>query len=328
MRHPPHLLLCSALALCTGSRAFASASWGAAGRRLGARALHAAGVDGGIRGGAGGEKEPLQLLLVRHGESEANKARIFVSWIDSPLTARGRKEASLSGEALKAAGLCADSVFTSMLARAETTAQLMVEACGQDQVEETKRDWRLNERMVGCLVGLTMEEALERFGNDSVRLWRTSVDVRPDPIDEASENFPGNDPTYSFLPRDALPRTECLEDVRKRVAACWDEEVVPELRAGRRVAVVAHENSLRALMLHIDSGIPRDQILRFEVPRATPILYTLDPDTLAPLAPASPPFLPLTACLIGAAPAPGSDDSGAAVGKLRPSMDFEEGFRA
>mmetsp|Transcript_47432 Transcript_47432/g.112620 ORF Transcript_47432/g.112620 Transcript_47432/m.112620 type:complete len:109 (+) Transcript_47432:1-327(+) len=105
-------------------------------------------------------------------------------------------------------------------------------------------------------------------------------------------------------------------------------QVVPELRAGRRVAVVAHENSLRALMLHIDSGIPRDQILRFEVPRATPILYTLDPDTLAPLAPASPPFLPLTACLIGAAPAPGSDDSGAAVGKLRPSMDFEEGFRA
>uniref|UniRef100_A0A6U2IZN2 Phosphoglycerate mutase n=1 Tax=Hemiselmis andersenii TaxID=464988 RepID=A0A6U2IZN2_HEMAN len=236
--------------------------------------------------GQSGEKKNLvdgtyQVVLMRHGESEWNKERRFISWVDSPLTPNGVKEAVAAGVAVGEAGMVFDAVYTSFLSRAVKTAFVVLEESRQCHVPITPR-WRLNERFVGCLVGHTMDSAMDMYGPDLMRDWRATADIPPDPIDPSSPHNPASEERYASLEGCTVPTTECLLDVKARVAQVWDKEIAPAIRSGKRVAIVAHENSLRALLMHIDPAIPADQVLKFEVPRATPLVYSLDPKTLTP----------------------------------------------
>jgi len=232
-------------------------------------------------------------------------------------------EAAACGKALRESEIGFDVVYTSWLKRAIKTAWITLEEMDQCHIP-VHTSVSLNERFVGCLVGETMESAVEKFGAEQVRVWRTTTDIRPNDISTDSPYFPGNDPRYaSFDPSD-LPVAESLVDVRARVSEFWEDEIVPCLRERKRVAVVAHENTLRALFFHIDSNLPPSEVLQFEVPRATPIVYSFDAQMrVLPMPDA---FSPLSGSVLGPAPSAGADSS-ALLGKQELSMDAEAGFR-
>ena len=189
------------------------------------------------------------LILLRHGESQWNLENRFTGWIDVPLSPRGEAEARAAGA--KLAGRRIDKLYTSVLKRAIDTATLALEAAGSGAVP-TERDVALNERMYGDLQGLNKAEAAKRFGADQVKLWRRSYDVRP-------------------------PGGESLADTAARVLPYWEARILPDLRAGRNVLVVAHGNSLRALVMHLDR-LTREQVLDLEIPTGVPLLYEIGPD--------------------------------------------------
>jgi 2,3-bisphosphoglycerate-dependent phosphoglycerate mutase len=214
-----------------------------------------------------------ELVLLRHGESEWNAKNLFTGWVDVQLSAKGEAEAKRGGQLLAERGLLPDVVHTSLLRRAITTSQLALDACDRHWIP-VHRSWRLNERHYGALQGKDKAQTLAQYGEEQFQLWRRSFDVPPPPIDDADEFSQAHDARYADL-GSAAPKTECLKDVITRMLPYWDQAIVPDLKAGNRVLVTAHGNSLRALVKHLD-GISDADIAGLNIPTGIPLLYTLD----------------------------------------------------
>jgi 2,3-bisphosphoglycerate-dependent phosphoglycerate mutase len=220
------------------------------------------------------------LVLLRHGESIWNKENRFTGWTDVDLSGKGIEEARQAGKILKERGYAFDVAFTSMLKRAIRTLWLV-----QDEMDlmwiPVYLSWRLNERHYGALQGLNKAETTAEFGEEQVRLWRRSYDVRPPSLEKTDPRYPGNDPPYSHLEEKDIPVTECLRDTVKRFLPYWNETIVPEIRAGKRAIISAHGNSLRALVMHLDN-VSADEIVHLNIPTGIPLVYELD-DGLRPI---------------------------------------------
>jgi 2,3-bisphosphoglycerate-dependent phosphoglycerate mutase len=225
---------------------------------------------------------PGTLVLLRHGESEWNKANLFTGWVDVPLSDTGRAEAARGGELLTEAGLLPDICHTSVLKRAISTAELALAACDRQWLP-VKRSWRLNERHYGALQGKDKAQTLAEFGEEQFMLWRRSYDVPPPPIELGSEFSQDGDPRYAVLPPEVRPRTECLADVVVRMLPYWYDAIVPDLRTGQTVLVAAHGNSLRALVKHLDD-MGEAEVVGLNIPTGIPLRYDLD-DDLRPVKP-------------------------------------------
>jgi 2,3-bisphosphoglycerate-dependent phosphoglycerate mutase len=223
------------------------------------------------------------LILLRHGESEWNAKNLFTGWVDVDLNDKGRAEARKGGELLAEAGLYPDVVITSVLQRAIKTSQIALEACGRLWIPVV-RNWRLNERHYGALQGKDKAQTLAEFGEEQFMLWRRSYDTPPPPIDPNSEFAQNSDPRYATLPPEVVPSTECLADVVNRLIPFWEDVIVAEhLRRDETVLVVAHGNSLRALVKHLD-GISDEDIAAVNIPTGIPLVYRLDAN-LNPIVP-------------------------------------------
>jgi len=214
------------------------------------------------------------LILVRHGRSEWNEKNLFTGWYDCPLIDKGREEAKAAAPLMTEAGLLPDLVHTSLQQRAIETAEIVLAGLDRRWIP-VQRSWRLNERHYGDLTGLDKAETLAKHGAEQLQIWRRSYDSPPPPISDDNPFNPNNSPAYASLPPELLPRTECLADVVDRMLPYWYDSLVPDLRLGHTVLVVAHGNSLRALVKHLDS-IPDDEIPQLNIPTGMPLLYELD----------------------------------------------------
>lgn len=222
----------------------------------------------------------IKLVLVRHGQSIWNLENRFTGWTDVGLSDNGIEEAKEAGRILKENGFSFDVAFTSVLKRAEDTLSYILEEMNiRDLI--VIRNWKLNERHYGALQGLNKDETRKKYGDEQVLLWRRSVDVRPPALDITDERYPGNDPKYSELNSDELPRTENLMDTINRVVDYWNSDIEPEILMGKRVMVVAHGNSLRGLIKYLDN-ISDEDIVKLEIETGNPICYELD-DNLKPI---------------------------------------------
>lgn len=220
------------------------------------------------------------LILLRHGQSEWNLENLFTGWTDVGLTRQGVLEAKTAGRLMAEEGLRPDVLFTSVLVRATDTADLAVAEAGWGQLP-TKRSWRLNERHYGALQGLDKKETAEKYGADQVLAWRRSYDTPPPALEPDDPRHSSHDDRYADVDPAELPATECLADVVDRMLPYWFEEIVPVLEAGQTPLVVAHGNSLRALVKHLD-GISDEEIVDLNIPTGIPLVYELD-DELRPL---------------------------------------------
>ncbi len=214
------------------------------------------------------------LVLLRHGESEWNAKGLFTGWVDVGLAVKGVQEASAGGRMLVDAGLRPDIVHTSVLTRAIQTANYALESAGLSWLP-VRRSWRLNERHYGALQGKDKAQTREEFGDEQFMIWRRSYDVPPPLIPDDDPLSQVGDPRYENLPPELMPRTECLRDVVARLLPYWYDAMVPDLVAGKTVLVVAHGNSLRALVKHLD-GISDAAIAELNIPTGIPLLYELD----------------------------------------------------
>ena len=223
----------------------------------------------------------LDLVLLRHGESEWNADNLFTGWTDVDLSPAGEEEALRAGELLAGeASLDLRLVHTSVLTRAVRTANLALDTAGRCWLP-VRRHWRLNERHYGDLQGLNKKETADRFGLEQVKLWRRSYDVPPPPLPAGDPRHPAADLRYRDVPAHVLPATDCLADVVARVLPYWDDVIVPDLHAagarGGAVLVVAHGNSIRALRKHLDAVADAD-IPALEIPTGIPFRYRFDDD--------------------------------------------------
>jgi 2,3-bisphosphoglycerate-dependent phosphoglycerate mutase len=214
------------------------------------------------------------LVLMRHAESEWNAKGLFAGWADVNLAPNGQQEAEAAGRLLAASGLRPDVVHTSVLTRTVQTANLMLDVTGLSWLP-VRRSWRLNERHYGALQGRDKAQVRERYGDEQYMRWRRSYDVPPPPLPDDDPLSATRDPRYAGLPPELLPRTECLRDVVRRLVPYWHDAIVPDLAAGRTVLVVAHGNSLRALVKHLD-GIGDAAITELNIPTGIPLVYELD----------------------------------------------------
>ncbi len=217
---------------------------------------------------------PARLILVRHGQSVWNRENLFTGWHDVDLTDAGRQEAALAGRLLLAEGIAPDIAFTSVLKRAIRTLWLMLDALDR-MWTPVEGSWRLNERHYGALQGLDKARTVELHGAAQVQVWRRSYDVPPPALAADDPRHPRFDPRYAGLDPALLPAAESLKDTLARVLPCWESRIVPQLSEGRNVLVVAHGNSLRALIKMLD-GIAESDIVSLNIPTAMPILYELD----------------------------------------------------
>ena len=217
-----------------------------------------------------------RLVLVRHGQSAWNLENRFTGWWDVDLTPQGEAEARAAGELLAEKGLDFDRCFTSLQTRAIRTLHIALRAMGRLWLPEEK-DWRLNERHYGGLTGLNKAETAARHGDEQVKIWRRSFDVPPPPLPPGSEYDLARDRRYAGID---VPATESLKDTIARVLPYWDTRIAPALKAGERVLISAHGNSLRALVKHL-SRIPDDEITALEIPTGQPIVYGLGEDLSA-----------------------------------------------
>jgi 2,3-bisphosphoglycerate-dependent phosphoglycerate mutase len=218
-------------------------------------------------------KLPLRLVLLRHGESDWNRENRFTGWTDVDLSAKGVEEARAGGRALAAGGYRFDLAFTSVLRRAIRTLWIALEELDQMWLP-VEKSWRLNERHYGSLQGLNKAEMAAKFGEPQVLAWRRSYDTPPPALDPADPRYEGKDPRYAGI---EVPRTECLKDTVARVIPYWESAIAPAVRAGRRVLVAAHGNSLRALVKYLD-GISDEAIVRENIPTGIPLVYELGDD--------------------------------------------------
>ena len=220
------------------------------------------------------------VILLRHGESVWNKENRFTGWTDVDLSDKGVQEARKAGELMRAAGLVFDLAHTSVLRRAIKTLWLALE--GMDLMWiPVLHSWRLNERHYGALQGLNKAETAAKFGDEQVLAWRRSYDVPPPALAQDDARHAGSDPRYRGLTASQIPLTECLKDTVARVLPYWNQTIAPDIRAGKRVLIAAHGNSLRALVKYLDKVSDRD-IVGLNIPTGVPLVYELD-DTLKPL---------------------------------------------
>ena len=217
------------------------------------------------------------LVLIRHGQSAWNLENRFTGWWDVDLTPQGEAEAKAAGELLAARGVDFDLCFTSVQTRAIRTLHIALRAMDRLWLPEQKH-WRLNERHYGGLTGLNKAETAAKHGDEQVRIWRRSFDTPPPPLEPGGPYDLAGDRRYAGV---AIPSGESLKDTIARVLPCWEERIAPALRAGRRVLISAHGNSLRALVKHL-SAIPDDEITGLEIPTGQPIVYELD-EALTPI---------------------------------------------
>jgi len=220
------------------------------------------------------------LVLLRHGESDWNALNLFTGWVDVGLTEKGRAEAVRSGELMTEHDLLPDVLYTSLLRRAITTAHLTLDAADRLWIP-VRRSWRLNERHYGALQGLNKAETKERYGEEQFMAWRRSYDMPPPPIEKGSKFSQDGDPRYANIA--GGPLTECLADVVARFLPYFTDVIVPDLRTGKTVLIVAHGNSLRALVKHLD-GMSDEEIVGLNIPTGIPLRYDLDAD-MRPLLP-------------------------------------------
>ncbi len=213
------------------------------------------------------------LILLRHGHSDWNAKNLFTGWVDVDLNDQGRQEAVRGGTLLADKGVLPDIVHTSVLRRAINTANLALDACDRHWIP-VKRSWRLNERHYGALQGLDKAATRDKYGDEQFMLWRRSFDTPPPPIDPSSEFAQTDDPRYAGM---EVPATECLKDVIPRMMPWWEQEICPDLAAGKTVIVVAHGNSLRALVKHLD-GISDEEIAELNIPTGQPLVYSIGAD--------------------------------------------------
>ncbi len=220
------------------------------------------------------------LVLLRHGESQWNMENRFTGWTDVGLTPKGEEEARSSGDILKAGGFEFDVIHTSVLARAIDTMKICMEEMGIDDIP-TQYNWRLNERHYGALQGLNKAETAEKYGDDQVLIWRRSYDTPPPKLENEDERHPRFDERYSDLTPNELPASECLKDTVDRFLPYWHEQIAPDIMSGKRVLIVAHGNSLRALVKYLDE-ICDEEIVGLNIPTGVPLVYELD-NNLSPI---------------------------------------------
>ena len=218
--------------------------------------------------------DPRTLVLLRHGESVWNRENRFTGWTDVDLTEQGVAEARRGGRLLREQGFTFDVAFTSVLKRAIKTLHFALDEMDHLWIP-VEKSWRLNERHYGDLQGKNKAETAAQYGDAQVKIWRRSYDVPPAPLAQDDPRHPRNDPRYASLAASDLPRTECLRDTVARFRPYWEDRIAPELRAGRRVLIAAHGNSLRALIKMLD-GISDADIVELNVPTGQPLAYELD----------------------------------------------------
>ena len=214
------------------------------------------------------------LVLLRHGESDWNALDLFTGWVDVGLTEKGRAEAVRSGELLTEHDLLPDVLYTSLLRRAITTAHLALDSADRLWIP-VRRSWRLNERHYGALQGLDKAETKAHYGDDQFMAWRRSYDTPPPPIERGSKFSQDTDPRYANI--GGGPLTECLADVVARFLPYFTDVIVPDLRTGKTVLIVAHGNSLRALVKYLDQ-MSDDDVVALNIPTGIPLRYDLDAD--------------------------------------------------
>ena len=220
------------------------------------------------------------LVLLRHGESTWNKENRFTGWTDVGLSEKGVQEAIEAGRVLRRDGYIFDIVITSVLKRAIKTLWLVQEEMDLMWIPVLK-SWRMNERHYGALQGFNKQDMVEKFGPEQVMIWRRSYDVRPPSLSPDDERSPARDPRYASLSQDEIPLTECLKDTVARALPYWHEVIAPEVKSGRRVIIVSHGNSLRALIKYLDN-IPDHKIVGLNIPTGIPLVYKLN-DDLTPI---------------------------------------------
>lgn len=221
-----------------------------------------------------------RLVLIRHGQSTWNRENRFTGWTDVDLTEQGVSEARAGGRLLAEDGFRFDLCYTSVLKRGIRTLWLVLDELDQMWLP-VERDWRLNERHYGALQGLNKAETAEKHGAEQVLIWRRSYDIPPPPLDMDDPQHPGRDERYAGLDPDQLPRSESLKCTVERFLPLWHETIAPQIRAGKRVLIVAHGNSLRALVKYLDS-ISDAEIVGLNIPTGIPLVYDLN-ESLKPL---------------------------------------------
>ena len=217
---------------------------------------------------------PGKLVFVRHGQSIWNLENLFTGWTDVDLTDQGRKEARDAGRLLRAEGFTFDVAYTSVLKRAIRTLWIALDEMDLMWIP-VERSWRLNERHYGALQGLNKAQTVEKHGEAQVKIWRRSYDIPPPPLDSDDERHPRFDPRYRSLDPTELPATESLKTTLERVMPYWSERLAPAVESGLNVLVVAHGNSLRALVKMLD-GMSDQEIVEFNIPTGVPMLYEFD----------------------------------------------------
>jgi 2,3-bisphosphoglycerate-dependent phosphoglycerate mutase len=215
-----------------------------------------------------------KIVLVRHGESVWNKENLFTGWTDVDLSQKGIEEAIKAGLLLKKEGYTFDLSYTSVLKRAIKTLWNILDQMDLQWIDQI-HNWKLNERHYGALQGLNKADTAAKFGEEKVKLWRRSYDVPADPLSENDERYPGKDIRYKGLSKKEIPLTECLKDTVARVVPFWQTEIVPQIKAGKKIIIAAHGNSLRALVQYLDS-ISKEDIISLNIPTGMPLVYEFD----------------------------------------------------
>jgi len=216
----------------------------------------------------------MKLVLIRHGESEWNKSNRFTGWTDVALSDLGKNEAREAGKALKADGYDFDLCYTSYLKRAIRTLNLALEELDREWLPVVKT-WKLNERHYGALQGLNKSETAEKYGEDQVKIWRRSFDVRPPALSAEDERNPQNSIQYAGIEKDQLPLAESLKETIARAVPYFENEIKPQMQAGKRVLIAAHGNSLRALVKYFDNA-SESEIMEMNIPTGIPLVYEFD----------------------------------------------------
>ncbi len=217
-----------------------------------------------------------RLVLLRHGESIWNRENRFTGWYDVDLSEKGLNEARDAGRLLREQGFVFDIAYTSVLKRAIRTLWLALDQMDLMWIPVTK-SWRLNERHYGALQGLNKAETAAKFGDDQVLIWRRSYDISPPALDKGDSRYPGQDPRYADLADKDVPLTECLKDTVARFLPYWHGTIAPQVKAGARVIITAHGNSLRALVKYLDN-VSDQEIVGLNIPTGIPLVYELDDD--------------------------------------------------
>ncbi len=215
-----------------------------------------------------------KLVLIRHGESVWNQENRFTGWQDVDLSEKGRAEALKGGKALKDKGFSFDKAYTSVLKRAIRTLNFVLDELDQAWVPVNK-DWRLNERHYGALQGLNKAETAARHGEEQVKIWRRSYDTPPPPMETSDPRHPSHDLRYKYVDPQLLPSQESLKDTVARFLPLWNEQIMVDIKGGKKILIVAHGNSLRALIQHLEKMTP-EEIMAVNMPTGVPLLYELD----------------------------------------------------